>query len=99
MYIVVQHRVRDFDAWKSAFDEHRAVRERYGCRSERVYRGLDDPHEVTVALEWQDRAHAEAFYNDPSLREAMERGGVVSEPSVTFLEQIDTWEAAQQRAA
>jgi len=99
MYVIVQHRVRDFDAWLPVFKEHRAVREQYGCRGHRVFRRLDEPNDVTVILDFPSRERAEAFYQEPSLREAMERGGVVSEPQATFLEEADTWETAQQRAA
>ena len=96
---MVQHRVSDFDAWLPAFKEHAPVREQYGCRSHRVYQGVEDPHEVTIILDFPSRERAEAFYMEPSLREAMARGGVESEPRVTFLHEADVVDATRQRAA
>jgi hypothetical protein len=48
------------------------------------------------------RAHrggAEAFAADPSLKEAMERGGVLTEPRVTWAEESDASDYTQSRAA
>jgi quinol monooxygenase YgiN len=99
MNVIVQHRVRDFDAWLPLFKEHRAVREQYGCRSHRVYRGLEEPNEITIVLDFPTRERAEAFYQEPSLREAMERGGVVSEPRAVFVEEADVADYVTRRAA
>lgn len=99
MIAIVQHRVRDFDAWLPVFKEHRPVREQYGCRSHRVYRGLDEPNEITIVLDFPTRERAEAFYKEPSLREALERGGVVSEPRATFVDEADVGEYVARRAA
>jgi len=84
MIVMVQHKVRDYDAWKSVFDEHRAVRTRHGATGHELYRGLEDPNEVTVINQFPSREQAEAFAADPSLKEAMERGGVISEPRLTW---------------
>ena len=32
MYIIVQHKVRDYDSWKPAFDDHESVRAKYGLQ-------------------------------------------------------------------
>ena len=92
MVLIVQHRVSDYEAWKTVFDEHEEVRRRHGATGHELYRGLDDPNEITVVNHFPSRAAAEAFAVDPSLKEAMERGGVVSEPRVTWAEQADTAE-------
>ena len=84
MIVIVQHKVRDFDAWKAVFDEHQAARTRHGATGHELYRGLEDPHEVTVVNHFPSKEQAEAFAADPSLKEAMERGGVISEPRITW---------------
>jgi len=90
MYIIVQHRVRDFDAWKPVFDEHGDVRRRHGATGHTLYRNLEDPNDVTVVNEFPTRQQAEAFASDPSLKEAMERGGVISEPTLTWADEVET---------
>jgi quinol monooxygenase YgiN len=99
MDIILQHFVRDFDTWKPAFDEHESVRAKHGCLGHTVYRSEDDPNDVTVITSWPSRERAEEFLQDPSLREAMERGGVVSEPRVTWADRVETSAYAGRRAA
>jgi heme-degrading monooxygenase HmoA len=90
MIIMVQHRVRDFDTWKPVFDEHGAVRRRHGATGHEIYRGIDDPNEITIVNRFPSKAQAQAFVADPSLKEAMERGGVISEPLVTWALEVET---------
>jgi heme-degrading monooxygenase HmoA len=99
MIIIVQHRVSDYDAWKSVFDEHEAVRRGHGATGHEVYRGLDDANEVTVVNHFPTTEQAKAFAADPSLKAAMERGGVVSEPRITWAEESDAADYRQTRAA
>jgi len=90
--LVVHHRVRDYDAWKPVFDEHEASRREHGAARHWLYRTADDPNDVVIALEFRSEKDARGFLEDPSLREAMERGGVEGEPDIHFREQIETLE-------
>jgi len=99
MIIIVQHTVSDYDAWKRVFDEHEAVRRQHGATGHELYRGADDPNAVTVVNHFPSREQAEAFATDPSLKEAMERGGVVSEPRVTWVEKSESVDYRQSKAA
>ena len=84
MIIMVQHTVSDYDAWKAVFEEHQAIRTQHGATGHDLYRGLEDPNAVTVVNHFPTKEQAEAFAADPSLKEAMERGGVISEPRITW---------------
>lgn len=99
MDVIVEHNVRDYDAWKAAFDRNEVVRAMYGCRGHTVYRGPDDPNEITIITSWDSREGAEKYFEDPSLKEAMETGGVISEPRVALLEEAETHTYAASRAA
>jgi quinol monooxygenase YgiN len=90
MNIIIQHKVRDFDQWKPVFDQHADVRKRYGSTGHELYRSLDDPNETTMIGHFPSREKAEAFAADPSLKEAMERGGVIGEPRVTWVEKVES---------
>ena len=90
MIIIVQHKVRDYDTWKPAFDEHEDVRRRHGATGHELYRGADDPNELTIVSHFPTREQAEAFAADPSLKEAMERGGVISEPRITWAREAES---------
>jgi hypothetical protein len=89
MIVMVQHRVRDYDAWKPVFDEHGEVRRRHGATGHVIYRSLDDPNDVTVVNFFPSRQQAEALVADPSTQEGMERAGVIGEPRVTWAEETE----------
>jgi quinol monooxygenase YgiN len=90
--VIVRHRVRDYDAWKPVFDEHGEVRRRHGALGHQIYRVSADPQELVIVNQFKDAAGAQAFSADPSLRDAVERGGVTTAPEVTFCEQADAVE-------
>ena len=46
-----------------------------------------DPNEVLVLTHWPSIADAHAFASDPSLPEAMQRGGVSGPPRIEFYEE------------
>ena len=99
MILVVQHTVRDYDAWKSVFDEHESTRAKHGATGHTIYRDADDPNAVTIFNRFATREGAEAFSRDPSLKEAMERGGVTSEPRIMWVEEADSATYSARRAA
>jgi len=86
MILSVKHTVADFDAWKPVFDEHAATRKEHGATGHRLAQSLDDPNALTVLVMFPDRAAAEGFLADASLRKAMSSGGATSEPTIELLE-------------
>ena len=87
--IVVRSNVADFDAWKVVFDENRALREKHGATGHRVFRGVDDPTAVIAVTTFASAEGAAAFVTDPALKEAMERAGVTSAPSIAKYSEAD----------
>jgi hypothetical protein len=67
----IEHGVRDFDAWKQAFDSDPVGREQGGVRRYRIARPTDDPSYVIVDLEFDSSSEAEAFH--AKLRELWRR--------------------------
>jgi hypothetical protein len=90
--LVVHHAVRDYGAWKPAFDEHQPFRTAHGAIRHWLYRSPDDPDDLVVAIEFPSAEAALGFLADPSLKEAMERAGVIGEPSVHLREEIEAVE-------
>jgi quinol monooxygenase YgiN len=99
MILFVQHTVRDYDAWKPVSDEHESLRAKYGCLGHTICRDADKPNDVTRLFKYKSREQADEFMRDPSLREAMERGGVISEPRVTWLQEAETSSCKERLAA
>jgi hypothetical protein len=57
----IEHGVRDYEAWKAAFDSDPVGRAAGGVRGYRVLRPTDDPNHVVVDLEFDTLGEAEAF--------------------------------------
>jgi uncharacterized protein (DUF1330 family) len=83
---IVQHGVADYEVWRKIFDEHSVAREAHGGSSVTVFRGAQDANAITVLMEFPSLDAAQAFVTDPSLKEAMGRGGVTGPPQISFLE-------------
>jgi quinol monooxygenase YgiN len=87
--LVVHHSVGDYAAWKAVFDDHERVRREHGELEHRVYRDIHDRNRVVVHNDFPSEEAARGFLEDPSLREAMARAGVVGEPGTSFIERAE----------
>jgi heme-degrading monooxygenase HmoA len=83
--ILIQHRVKDYAAWKKAFDSFHDFRISSGELSAQVFHDAKDPNVLTVLNKWDTLEKAQKFANSPDLRAAMEKAGVEGMPSVFFL--------------
>jgi heme-degrading monooxygenase HmoA len=88
-FLIVHHKIEDYDKWKAVFDEHGISRKEYGSKGARVLQSVDDPNEVVAITEWDNIDQARAFGQSPGLRDAMQRAGVTSVPDVYFLDEVD----------
>src|SRR5215218_2779233 len=71
--LVVQHKVRDFDAWKPVFDEDESRRRGHGAQRHWVYRTVEDPNDVVVAVEFPSAEAARSFMSYRRGRGGVER--------------------------
>ena len=83
--MIVTHRVSNFAKWKTSYDEHDSLRLANGIHSYVIGRGLQDSNMVFVAVKADDMAKAKAFAKDPSLKKAMQKGGVIGTPTISFV--------------
>jgi hypothetical protein len=86
--IVVHHKVKDFAAWKVAYDKHEAARKAAGLTRDHVLQSVDDPAMVTVVLDFSDVHKAKAFAASEDLKTAMKAAGVVGAPSLHILKKV-----------
>ena len=87
----IEHAVRDFDAWKQAFERDPVGREKGGVRRYRVLRSTDDPDQVIVDLEFDTATEAEAFRT--ALHELWGRVGGdlgLEGPRARIVEEVET---------
>ena len=88
--MVVTHKVADFEKFLASYDAHDSLRLANGLHSYVIGRGVDDPNLVFVAVKVDDMAKAKAFAKDPSLKKAMQKGGVTGAPTIAF--NTSTWQ-------
>lgn len=83
--LIVRHKVKDFAAWKMAYDGHDSARMYNGLHNYVIGRGATDSSTVLVALKADDMAKAKAFAKSSGLKQAMQKGGVMGTPTVQFI--------------
>lgn len=80
--VIAWHKVANFAKWKTSYDAHDSLKLANGLHNYVIGRGVEDSNMVLVALKADDVEKAKAFIKDPSLKAAMQKGGVVGAPSL-----------------
>jgi heme-degrading monooxygenase HmoA len=88
-YMLVRHKVANFDKWKPLYDEHATVRKDSGSRSAHLFRNADNPNEVLILFEWESLDKAKKFAQSENLRQKMQEAGVLDKPDIYFLNEIE----------
>ena len=86
--MLVQQKVKDFDAWKKVYDSAFDMRASNGEISNQIYRDESDPNSLTVILKWDSLENAQRYASSPELKAAMEKAGVEGPPNVYFLNEV-----------
>jgi len=98
-YIVVRHKVKNFEEWEKEYRAHLPKRIEAGLTEKHLLRGAKDPNEVIILFEAQDLNRAKTFSESADLREIMQRAGVVDKPDFYFLESADIKKSRLKEAA
>ena len=85
--LLVHHKVQDYSAWRTIFDEDDQRRKEYGSTGFQVLKSASDPNDLTVIMDWPSVDAAKAFATSNALKEKMKDAGVISQPEITFLEE------------
>lgn len=80
----VRHEVKDFDAWKKAYDAFDNDRKSMGVTSHGVYQLEGNPNDVTVFHKFENMGAAKKFADSDRLKEVMKGAGVVGNPDFWF---------------
>jgi hypothetical protein len=85
LMMMVKHKVKDYAAFKTVYDDHDSVRRANGVHSYVIGRGMDDSMIVLVALKADNLEKAKAFSKDDALKTAMQKAGMVGAPEISFI--------------
>jgi hypothetical protein len=89
MYVMaVNHDVEDYDRFKAVFDEFPPSEG--GALYHRLNRNVDDPKNLTIVSGFASMETAIAFRDNPDLKDAMGRAGVVGHPRIELYEEIES---------
>lgn len=88
-YMIVTHKVQDFDKWKIVFDEHSVTRKANGGQGGYLFRSDKDPNEVVVVLKWDDITRARQFAKSDDLKYVMQKAGVIGQPDIYFFQDYE----------
>jgi len=80
--LMVIHKVKDFDAWKTAFDANAAARKEAGIAGHAIMRGSDDPKLVVVWAPVSDLEKTKTFVADKTQKDKMKEAGVQGKPEI-----------------
>jgi hypothetical protein len=82
--VTIYHTVKDYKVWRNAFNGDTARRKASGLSFVAVEQDVEKPNNVKIVLSVSDIAKAKAFPSDPGLKEAMDKGGVISKPELKY---------------
>ena len=88
VHVFIRHKVNDFGRWKEVFDSSFDLRRQNGELSARMFLSRVDPGRLELLCEWDTLDHARNFFDQPTLKAAMQQAGVVGAPEIEYMEEI-----------
>jgi len=85
-FILVNHKVKDFNTWKPFFEGDESEQLKSGIVVNKLFSSVEDPNDVHILFEFSDSVNVQKFFMDPRLKTLMQKAGVISEPVVRILE-------------
>lgn len=74
--LLISLRVTNIETARLAFTEDRETRLAYGAGTEMVFRGVEDPANILIRMEWDGCERAKLYARSDDLREALDRAGI-----------------------
>lgn len=87
--VMIRHKVKDWDAWKKAFDSHKQTRIDAGISERAIGYSVGDNHSVTVVFAILDKDKAAAFMKSQDLKDKMKEAGVEGPPDIFYYKVVE----------
>ncbi len=87
--MIVRHQVRDYGAWRKAYDQFDKTRKRLGILGHAVNQVLGNPKELVIYHQARDVDTLRSFFDSTELKEAMQRAGTSGTPEVHFVKEVE----------
>jgi|KBSMisStaDraftv2_1062788.scaffolds.fasta_scaffold32211_2 hypothetical protein len=85
-FILVRHKVTNFETWEAAYDDHRDAREVVGLTELHLLRNRSDPNDIVILFQTDNPERTRAFIWSDDLRKIMHEAGVIGTPEILELE-------------
>lgn len=97
--VLIWHKVANYGKWLPLYESDDSARIANGLHNYVVARGVADTNMVMVALRMDDVDKAKKFATDPRLKSAMQKGGVIGAPKISYIDvqMVDTTANASMR--
>ena len=82
--VTIHLKVKDYAAWRTAYDGHEKSRLTAGITNGRVFRRAEDPNDVVILQDVADVPKARSWFGSEDLKAAMEKSGVIGSPNIRF---------------
>ena len=89
--LMAKSKVKDFDAWKKSFDDHKQARIDAGLTDRVIAYTTGNNHNVTLVFAVADVAKAKAFINSKDLKDKMKESGVEGPPNFFFYRIVEKY--------
>ena len=89
VYLVVDHKVKDYAMWKPAFDKHADTWQKAGSKGSTLFHISGEPNHPCIIFEFDTIEHAKKFYDSEDLKKVMQDAGVRGKPDIWFLDKIE----------
>ncbi len=87
---LVRHRVANYDAWKTVYDNFAPIQAEHGVRAHQVLRSQDSPNDVVIIHTFDNLETAKTFFAMPELKQAMLDAGVEEDSlKVAFYDEVE----------
>ena len=88
-YVLINHEVENYAAWKTVFDEAAGIRKAAGELSYQLLRFDRDANHIVHFSRWTSLDNARKFFESPELVEIRKKAGVKA-PEFIYLHQLES---------
>ena len=88
VYEVSNLKVKDYEKWKTGFNEIISIIKDNGAKCRRIFRDQEDPNKVMVIIEWENLEKANKLTQDKEIMNKFQNLGIL-EVNIRHFEEIE----------
>ena len=83
--MIINHRISDYNLFRSVFDSLHATMNNYGETGEEVSRGDKQPNDIVIITNWGSLDQAKKYSQSREIKDAFKKAGI-SNPNIYFVD-------------